>query len=70
MIARNEEAKIIANCFPSLLTIVFGCLEFTELDLEDGTDIEDTADDEQYTVIVAAGSLLQAISQIIKNEVW
>ena len=70
MINKGQEAKIITNCYPSLIDIVFGCMEFTELDLEDGADIEDTADDEKYTVIVAAGSLLQAMSQIIKNAIW
>jgi hypothetical protein len=46
MLAKNQDAKIITNCYPSLIDIVFGCMEFTELDLEEGTDIEDTADDE------------------------
>ena len=52
-----------------MLQIIFRGLEMMELDATE-TELEDTTDDQKWTVTRASGTLLQEVAMLIGNAIW
>lgn len=55
--AGANSANIIPNCFPSLMGIIFMGLAINEYE-DDQVQVSESVDEDQFTVAIAASSLL------------
>ena len=62
----QQSMQIINQCFSSLMPIILSGLSITEYE-DDDTEIGETIDDDKWTVALAAQSLLQDVTTIVKD---
>lgn len=66
--AGDQSLQIITACFDSLMQIIIIGLGINEYD-DDQIEVQESLDDEDFTIAIAAGSVLQDISVICKEKV-
>jgi len=67
---QKTHCNIISQCKESLIAIVTTGLEITPFFEDDEGKLEDTTDEELWSVSHAAAQLLASLSQLLGDEIW
>ena len=68
-VSSNASLGFITQHLDAVLQIIFSGLEMMELDASE-TELEDTTDDQKWTVTRASGTLLQEVALLIGDAIW